>query len=140
MTDFNVDRQGRQRQYVSIQKHHYTSRNSKANKWESRSKEEQTFDSADYGNLTKQPAHQSWEDHCTNLWGFINNFEYVGTNREQFGYFPTTQNLQDRWHGYPVIPFKKGYEIPRALIERWVNQELLNPDDIPNLINGKKIG
>ncbi|PGP49039.1 hypothetical protein CN993_00790 [Bacillus thuringiensis] len=139
MPDLDVDRPGRSRQYKSIQKHHHTSQNSKASKWRDRNSEKDTFDSADYGNFTRTPNQDAWEDSKNNLWGFLSNFSFVGTEKEQFGFFPSPSNEFDRWHGYPIIPFKKGYEIEQQLLDRWVEEGYIDEDDIPSLKARKRI-
>jgi hypothetical protein len=139
LPDFDVNRPGRARQYKSIQKHHKTSRSPKASKWIDRHRELDTFDVADYGNFTKTPIKNSWEDSNKNLWGFLQNFTIVGTEKEQFGFFPSPPNVNDRWHGYPVIPFKKGYEIEKEILDKWVVEGCLDEDDIPSLKARKRL-
>ena len=80
---------------------------------------------------------------CDNghMWGFTKRSENiiaVGTEKQQFGFFPKVQNPQaDAWHGYPVIPFKeknKKYDISNSLLEFWVNNNVLNEDEIATII------
>lgn len=139
MPNINYDRPRRKRQYICTHKHHRTSRNSNANKWISIEKERLTFDHADYGGFIEQDESKSWSDNEENLWGFVENFEDIGTQKEQFGYFPNPQNITDRWHGYPVIPFKKGYEISKELLQRWIDEGKIDADDIPHLVGRKRI-
>lgn len=137
MPNIPYDRPGRQRQYLSIQKHHRTSRKKNASKWESVIKEKENFDIADFGNFSKTLGNQSWEDDNQNLWGFLPDFEVVGTRGEQFGFFPKPTNTHDRWHGYPIIPFKGGHNISSNLLEVWIDQELIDSDDVSTLMGGK---
>ncbi|RFU70034.1 hypothetical protein [Bacillus sp. V59.32b] len=139
MRDFDIDRPGRTRQYKSIQKHHRTSQHRNANKWKDKDLEINTFDSADYGSFTRELTKDSWEDSKKNLWGFLDNFPFVGTEKEQFGFFPVPTNPSDRWHGYPVIPFTKGYEIEDSLLKKWVVDEVLDEDDIPSIKKRKRL-
>jgi hypothetical protein len=139
LSDLDVDRPGRTRQYKSTQKHHHTSTNNRANKWKDRVLEKNTFDAADYGNFTQKLGDKSWEDSNNNLWGVLKDYPFVGTEKEQFGFFPSTSNSIDRWHGYPVIPFIKGYEIEDALLKRWVIEGVIDEDDIPTLKKRKRI-
>lgn len=139
MADRVTQRPDGRRKYISIQKHHYTSKIKDANKWVSVQIELDTFDAADYGNLTKTPGHDSWEDASGNLWGFLDNFQCVGTKKEQFGFFPITSNANDPCHGYPIIPFKRGYVISNTLIKKWIAQEVLDEDDIYVLKKGKRL-
>ena len=78
------------------------------------------------------------------MWGFIKrsgNIITVGTEKQQFGFFPKVQNPQsDDWHGYPVIPFKeknKKYDISNSLLEFWVDNNVLNEDEITTIIQGR---
>jgi len=139
LNDIDIDRKGRTRQYKSTQKHHYTSSNSKASKWKDREIEIETFDAADYGNFKQDSSGVSWEDSNNNLWGVLEEYPFVGTEKEQFGFFPSTSNSIDRWHGYPIIPFIKGYEIEDALLKRWVLDGVIDEDDIPTLKRRKRI-
>lgn len=139
MSDLDVDRPGRTRQYKSTQKHHYTSKNNRANKWKNRELEIKTFDAADYGNHLQKLGVESWEDSNKNLWGVLEDYSFVGTEKEQFGFFPVTSNPVDRWHGYPIIPFIKGYEIETDLLKRWVLEGVIDEDDIPTLRKRKRI-
>ncbi len=111
-------------------------------KWVSQPIEEATFDAADYGNLTNSEGDTPWisDGH---LWGFqINSDDIVtvGTNNQQFGFFPKTRNITDHWHGYPVIPFgtrNKKYNISSDLLEKWVSDGHFSEEDIATLIRGK---
>lgn len=138
MPDREYNRPNRDRQYISIQKHHHTSRNKYGSKWISFEIEKDTFDSADYGNFRKNQVGNSWEDLEGNLWGFLLNIENVGTKGEIFGFFDKPRNITDRWHGYPIFPFAPR-SIPNNLVERWINEGLLDEDDISTLIKKKKI-
>lgn len=137
MVNFDYDRPGRVRQYTSIQKHRHNANNNH-NKWKNYSLEKETFDNADYGAFNKV-VKQSWVDSKLNLWGFVEGFCVLGTQSEQFGFFPVTQNNIDRWHGYPIIPFIKDYEINQELLHRWVEEGYLDEDDIHKLRKRKRI-
>ncbi|TQR14728.1 hypothetical protein [Psychrobacillus soli] len=140
MTTLEYNRLSGRRQYLSIQKHRHNARND-YNKWKSFDLEKKTFDNADYGdfNNVHSPERSSWTDSENNLWGFLENYDIVGTNNEQFGYFPVVTNNFDRWHGYPIIPFTKGYEIDEKLLHYWISEGYINEDDIPRLKKRKRL-
>ena len=103
-------------------------------KWISQDIEIKTFNNAD--------SIPIWE--CdSNLWGFIKEDDKVvtvGTEKQQFGFFPATRNDTDDWHGYPVFPFKeknKKYDICKSLLEKWKENNDLTADEIAILIKGR---
>jgi hypothetical protein len=139
MPDIPYQRNNRPRQYLSISKHQSTARNN-SSKWININVEKQTFDTADYGNFTLSNGSIAWIDANGNLWGFLEGFPYIGTERQQFGYFQNPNNPVLEWHGFPIIPFSKDrYRISDQLLERWVNEGYLDQDDIPTLINKRRI-
>ena len=137
MPDRPVERPGRIRQYLSIHKHQVNSYG-EGSKWTNFQTEIDTFDVADYGNFNKQPGDSSWEDDKMNLWGVLPGFRYVGTLKQQFGYFPKTQNLGDAWHGYPVAHDYRN--MTKWLVKFLLEKRVIAPEDVPNLLKGKKIG
>ena len=76
-------------------------------KWIDFSTECTTFDNADYGNFHRNPSTLSWIDSNGNMWGFLQGYADVGTNREQFGYFENPNNYDILWLGFPVISFSQ---------------------------------
>lgn len=138
MPNIEYNRAGRPRQYISIQKHHHTSRWKNASKWISYDIEKDTFDAADYGNHNRTEDDQPWLDDRGNLWGFLNDLIDVGSKGEVFGFFDRPRNISDRWHGYPIFPFAPK-AIPRMLIQHWIDEEILDEDDIISLIKKKKM-
>jgi hypothetical protein len=125
MPDIEYNRPGRARQYLHRMKHHRNANNNYS-KWISNQIEQSTFDAADYGNHQNRPDDPEWLDDNGNLWGFLQDFADVGLDREQFGFFPCPQNVQDRWHGYPIIPFKRDresnkYNISNNLLDLWMD-------------------
>ena len=106
MPDRNIPTRRGVKTYLSRTKHQVNGSGS-FSKWISQNMEINTFDNADCGTVVNG-IHSSWE--CDNhLWGFIKNgdVETIGTEKQQFGFFPATQNITDDWHGYPVFPFKE---------------------------------
>lgn len=141
MADISYNRPGRARQYVSIVKHQRIARNKYA-KWKSVDIERVAFDNADYGNFSHSanPPNHSWADSAGNMWGFLQGYEELGVNREQFGYFENPKNSQLQWHGFPVIPFSKSrYSISDDLIELWVDLGVMDEDDVPALLDKKRL-
>lgn len=139
MPDFPYQRNNRTRQYLSIEKHQRTARNDYS-KWINMNVERQTFDTADYGDFSLSIGSISWLDSNGNLWGFLEGFPDLGTARQQFGYFENPNNPVLEWHGFPIIPFSKDrYRINDELLELWVNDGFLDQDDIPALINKRRI-
>lgn len=146
MPNLEYNREGRKRQYISITKHQRHTINNHS-KWVDFQTETRTFDAADYGNHANMAVgdeeinDNEWCDDNGHLWGFIENFQPVGVDNEQFGFFPAPQNENDRWHGYPIVPFKghNKYNISDSLIERWINEGFLDTDDITTLYRGKRI-
>jgi hypothetical protein len=133
MADRNIPTKREVQTYLSRTKHQKNGSGNYA-KWVSQDIEIETFDNAD--------ALPIWE--CDNhLWGFIkseNNILAVGTRKEQFGFFPATQNITDDWHGYPVFPFKeknKKYDICKSLLKIWEENNDLTVDEIAILTKGK---
>jgi len=109
-------------------------------KWKSQNLEIETFNKADCG-TTVEGTLKSWECNC-HLWGFIKNgnITTIGTKKEQFGFFPATQNITDDWHGYPVFPFNgdnEKYDICTELLDSWRDNNELSPDEIATLIKGR---
>jgi hypothetical protein len=141
MADIAYNRAGRQRQYVSIAKHQANAHNKHA-KWTSVNIERLVFDNADFGNFahSDNPPSLAWVDNTSNMWGFLQNYGEVGTNREQFGYFENPNNAALPWHGFPVIPFSKSrYSISNALITLWVTSGFMDEDDVPALLGKKRL-
>jgi len=141
MANIPYNRPGRQRQYLSITKHQSIANNSHS-KWISVSVERLTFDNADYGHFNHNisPPAISWTDITGHMWGFLQNYSEVGMNREQFGYFENPYNSALRWHGFPVIPFSQTrYCISNTLITLWVDLGLMDQDDVPALLNKKRL-
>ena len=137
MPEIKYNRPGR-RNYISIHKHQRTS-GSRFSKWLSIDIEKRTFDNADYGNFTHLPGGIAWLDGSV-LWGFLINQQVLGMGGEQFGYFIGQVNPALEWHGYPVIPFSiPRFNISTILIERWVREGVLDQDDVPALMNKKRI-
>lgn len=127
------------RKYQTIDKHRAQAVN-EWSKWKNVPTERLTFDAADYGNHTASTGKDAWEDDDGNLWGFLHTLPIIGTEKEQFGFFPRTTNASDEWHGYPIIPFTKdGRNISPKLISRWINEELIEAEDIEDLKDGRRI-
>ena len=142
MPDIRLETILYKKKYLSRSKHHKLSRN-KFSKWISIPIEVETFNNSEYGTIV---SSQNVEWICDNghMWGFIKrsgNIITVGTEKQQFGFFPKVQNPQsDDWHGYPVIPFKeknKKYDISNSLLEFWVDNNVLNEDEITTIIQGR---
>jgi hypothetical protein len=139
MPDRNIPTRRGVKTYKSRSKHQIHGFGSYS-KWKSQAIEIETFDNADCGTVING-VESSWE--CDNhLWGFIknNNIETIGTEKQQFGFFPATQNIPDDWHGYPVFPFKeknKKYDICKNLLKFWEDNDELTADEIAVLIKGK---
>lgn len=138
MPDHRVGRPGRVRQYLSTHKHQANNLDRKPSKWMHFGKEIDTFDVADYGNFNKQPGESPWEDDKMNLWGVLPGLEYVGTLKQQIGFFPKTKNPTDDWHGYPVAHDYRNMD--KWLIEFLIGKGVIDLEDVPNLLKGKKIG
>lgn len=141
MADIPYNRPGRQRQYLSTAKHQANAHNRHA-KWLNVNIERLAFDNADYGNFNHNvnPPSLSWADDNGNMWGFLQNYEEVGTNREQFGYFENPNHPALQWHGFPVIPFSTSrYSISNGLIALWVTSGFMDEDDVPALLNKRRI-
>lgn len=143
MPNRNIPRKEGRKTYLSIEKHQPNSKNSHA-KWVSQDREIEVFDAADYGAFLKEEGHESWEVDG-NLWGFMKeqgDVLTVGTESQQFGFFPKPQNETDDWHGYPIMPNAKGnqikkYNIDKSLLERWVQDGHLTQQQVTIIIRGK---
>ncbi len=140
MPDREIQTHRKVKKYLSIVKHQKNA-TSNYSKWESQDIEIQTFNIADCGTVVAG-THHSWE--CSgHLWGFIKNDNEVvtvGTERQQFGFFPEPRNTSDHWHGYPVFPFNKTnnkYDICKSLLEHWRKEDILTEDEIAVLVKGK---
>lgn len=131
--------QGRKR-YLSITKHQSVTRN-RFSKWISVNVERDCFDYADYGNYAKTPnTHLSWTCASGNMWSIRQDRSSVGIDNEQFGFFQMPVNQNDEWHGYPVIPFsQERLAISDMLLQRWVNEGIIDAEDIPMIIKKKRI-
>jgi len=132
MADRNIPTKRGVRTYLSRTKHQKNGSGTFA-KWISQDIEIETFDNADSIPIWKCDSH---------LWGFIKNDVVVtiGTKKQQFGFFPATQNITDDWHGYPVFPFKeknKKYDICKSLLKTWEENNNLTADEIAILTKGK---
>lgn len=129
-------------QYLSITKHQSIARNN-FSKWISVQIEREVFDNADYGTYDHQNLPNpivSWTDGNGNMWGFKQGFLTVGLDGEQFGYFENPGNPVLQWHGFPIIPFcQSRYAISANLLNLWVNRGFFDEDDIPALLNKKRI-
>ncbi len=130
------------KKYLSRSKHHQHSRE-KFSKWLSQPIEVETFDNAEYGTIVSG-QNEEWICDNGHMWGFIKrsgSIIAVGTEKQQFGFFPKVQNPQsDDWHGYPVIPFKeknKKYDISKSLLKFWVDNDVLNEDEVATIIKGR---
>lgn len=139
MPDRNIPTQRGIKKYLTRTKHQKNG-SGDFTKWLSQDIEIQTFDKADCGTIINN-IHNCWE--CErHLWGFIktNNVLTIGTKKQQFGFFPATQNITDDWHGYPVFPFKeknKKYDICKQLLDIWEKNNELTSDEIAILVKGK---
>ncbi len=139
MPDRNIPTQRGVKTYLSRTKHQRNGSGDFA-KWISQNTEIDTFNKADVG-TTENGIQSVWE--CNNhMWGFIkdSNITTIGTKKEQFGFFPKTQNVTDDWHGYPVFPFKeknKKYDICKNLLDYWEKNNELTADEIAILTKGK---
>jgi hypothetical protein len=140
MPDIIYMRPAGRKQYTSISKHQSNADN-RWNKWINMNIERDLFDFADYGNFNKIPnGNLSWVSHDTNMWSLEQDRSNVGTAKQQFGFFQHPVNATDPWHGFPMTPFSKGrYIISDDLLMRWVSDGVINVDDIPNIMNKKRI-
>jgi hypothetical protein len=140
MPDIIYTRPAHRKRYISIAKHQSTAIN-KHSKWVSINMERDLFDYADYGNFQKlDNTNLSWICQVGNMWSLCQDRSSVGTQQQQFGYFQKPANVHDEWHGFPVIPFsKKRYNLSDNLLERWINEGIINEDDVPNIMNKKRI-
>lgn len=140
MPDIAYPRPNGRRKYLSIAKHQSTSQN-RFSKWVNIATERDLFDFADYGNYHKTPdVDLSWACTDGNLWSIKQDRSSVGTNNQQFGFFPQPVNTSDSWHGYPIIPFSNSrYSISDDLLERWVLDGVINVDEIPNIYKRKRL-
>lgn len=128
------------KKYLSISKHQKNANNPHS-KWETVNLEIETFNNGDRGSLDGS-KNASW--FCqTNLWGFSkadNNIKIVGTEKQQFGFFETPQNLTDHWHGYPIIPSKiktNKHYICKSLLAKWEHDNHFTADEIVTISKGK---
>lgn len=140
MPDIPYNRPNNRRKYLSIAKHQSNARNNHS-KWINMNIERDLFDFADYGNYEKNDNQNlSWTCTTGNMWSIHPNRLSVGTEKQQFGFFQSPVNITDEWHGFPVIPFSSSrYNISDHLLERWVNEGVINEEDVPNLMNKKRI-
>jgi hypothetical protein len=140
MPDIVYTRPANRKKYISIAKHQTTALNSYS-KWLSINIERNLFDYADYGNFNKTAnTNLSWTCQSGNMWSLNQDRSSVGTQKEQFGFFQKPSNLNDEWHGYPVIPFSKNrLNISDSILERWITEGVINVDDVPNIMNKKRI-
>ncbi len=139
MADIIYNRPVGRPQYICIAKHQLHARNAHS-KWLGVPIEKETFDAADYGNHNQTPGNFPWQDNNGNYWGFLNNFPFVGTEKQQFGFFINPNNPNLAWHGYPATPFsKKRLYVSQELIQRWVDEGFLDYDDINDIINQKRV-
>lgn len=128
------------RKYLSIAKHQSNANNNHS-KWVSMNVEKDLFDYADYGNFRKAESHTlSWLCAAGNLWSLQPNKSDVGKGKEQFGFFQKPTNLNGEWHGFPIIPFSKSrYNLTEGLIKRWVDEGVIDEDDVPAIMNKRRI-
>lgn len=140
MPDLIYSRPAHRKKYISIAKHLSTAINSYS-KWISLNIERDLFDYADYGNFTKtENTNLSWICQGGNMWSLNQNRSSVGAQKEQFGFFQQPANQAGEWHGYPAIPFSKGrLHISEDLLKRWVNEGVIAVEDVPNIMNKKRI-
>jgi hypothetical protein len=140
MPDIIYSRPTHRKRYLSIGKHQ-SNANEKHSRWISIIIERDLFDFADYGNFEKNEGNNlSWVCQTGNMWSLNQDRSSVGTMNQQFGFFQKPTNPNDEWHGYPVIPFSKSrLHISETLLERWVNEGVLNIEDVPNIMNKRRI-
>lgn len=103
--------------------------------------EKDLFDYADYGNFQKtENGNLSWACEAGHLWSLNSNKTNVGKQKEQFGFFQKPANQNDEWHGFPIVPFSKSrYKLSNSLIKRWVREGVIHEDDVPAIMNKKRI-
>lgn len=139
MPDLVYNRPANRKKYISSAKHQANAQNP-FSKWINMNVERNIFDFADYGNFQKLDNHISWTCTSGNMYGLNQNRDEVGTERQQFGFFQKPSNVDGEWHGFPIIPFSQDrYNISDALLDRWVNEGVLNVDDVPNIMKKKRI-
>ena len=139
MPDLEYDRPAGRRRYLSIAKHMRVAQNTH-NKWIGINIEREVFDNADYGNFDHQLGFDPWMCDNGTLWGLERNRGDVGMTREQFGYFEPPTNPGGEWHGFPIVPFSRSrYHISDELLLRWVDDVVLQEDDIPAIKDGRRI-
>lgn len=140
MPDFIYNRPANRKKYLSINKHQATTGGSHS-KWLSINVEKDMFDYSDYGNYHKTAnQNTSWICSLGNLWAIKEDKSSVGTREEQFGFFQQPVNVNDEWHGYPVIPFSQvRLNICDNLLKRWVADGILDIDDIAMILKKKRI-
>lgn len=131
------------KKYLSIEKHQPTASNTHA-KWESIAIERDLFDFADFGNFDKidDPVkYIEWQcPESLNMWSIGKSKESVGKNKEQFGFFQKPVNVNEPWHGFPIVPFSKSrYKISERLFNLWVHHDIIAKDDIPSILKKKRI-
>lgn len=139
MHDIPYIRPNGRKKYISTIKHQRNANNSH-NKWNDVRTERNTFDVADYGNFELEEGKLSWINDDGNMYGFLQGFPSVGINSEQFGFFQNPGNPSLEWHGFPIVPFSKSrYSISKSLFETWVNIGYISEEDIPSIMNKRRI-
>ncbi len=140
MPDIKYKRPEGKKKYLSIAKHQSKTKNKYA-KWISMNVERDLFDYADYGNFQKKDyGNLEWKCDVGNLWSLQADRSTVGQDGEQFGFFEKPVNQNGEWHGFPIIPFSKSrYKLSNSLIIRWVKDGVINQDDVPAILNKKRI-
>lgn len=143
MPDLIYNRPIHRKKYISIHKHQRNTHNTYS-KWVSINVEKDIFDYADFGNLKKSENPNdnlnmiSWTCVSGNMWGLQHDYSDVGTEKQQFGFFVRPVNINDEWHGYPMIPFSNSlYFISDELLIAWAENNIITVDDIP-MIKAKK--
>ena len=140
MPDIIYNRPEGRKKYISIAKHQSNANNSHS-KWISMNIERDLFDYSDYGNFEKiENINLNWTCQAGQMWSLNRDCSNVGTDRQQFGFFQKPANENDEWHGFPIIPYSKSrYNLSENLLERWVNEGIISEDDVPNIINKRRI-
>lgn len=140
MPDLIYERPEGRRSYLSTAKHQFNAQNEHA-KWISINIERDLFDYADYGNYQKEPdTNIGWICISGNMFSLQQDRSSVGRDMEQFGFFQAPANPQGEWHGFPIIPFSKSrYNISDELLEQWVNEGIIEEDEVSMIIKKKRI-
>jgi hypothetical protein len=71
---------------------------------------------------------EQWSDDRGNLWGLRNNCDDVlGSREERLCKFPSNNNLNDPWHGFPVSPLLRGDDDAPSvkLVTSWIENRVV---------------